>query len=141
MAPPSKKPFTRLVWEKDEITPNLLTLGPKLGVAIRGVMEYHAPRVQNHARVNAPWTDRTTNARSGLMAVPFGGSGGRERDSAGRFVAGGGARTQGIVLFHSVPYGIWLEVAHSGQYAIILPTIQDQGPKVMRTLQNLMGRL
>jgi hypothetical protein len=73
---------------------------------------------------NAPWTDRTGNARQGLAAQAF--------DEGAN---------QGIVLFHQVPYGIWLEVRFSGRYAIIEPTIDVMGPQVMESLNNILGEI
>lgn len=90
---------------------------------VYATMEFYAPQVENYAKVNAPWTDRTGNARNGLAARAF-----QETGNAG------------IVLFHQVPYGIWLEVKNSGAYAIIMPTIDYYGPVVMRRLERVMDR-
>lgn len=139
MAPPRSGQFTRIVWERDEITPNIEALSPKLDLALTGIMEYQSPRVQSHARSNATWTDRTSNARNGLFAQAYSTSTGRGRDSAGRFTRGGSS--YGIVLFHSVPYGIWLEVRWSGRYSIIMPTIEEKGPDVMRMVHRLLERI
>jgi hypothetical protein len=40
-----------------------------------------------------------------------------------------------------VPYGIWLEVRHSGKYAIIVPSLTVQGNEIMSTLKGLLERL
>lgn len=96
----------------------------RLDRGLTAIMERGAGQVESHARSNAPWTDRTSNARNGLMARPYKVEG-----------------KHGIVLFHSVPYGIWLEIANSGTYAIILPTIEVKGPDVMRLCQGLLGRI
>ena len=88
------------------------------------VLEYHAPQVASYAKQNAPWKDQTGNARNGLDAKTY-------RNGIKR----------GIVLFHQVPYGIWLEVRFDGRNAIIVPTIQHEGPEVMKTLDQALGRL
>lgn len=82
-----------------------------------------APDVENYMKNNAPWTDRTGNARNGLSARAF-----REGDSVG------------IDLFHSVEYGIYLEARWSGRYAIIQPTIDEMGPVVMQRYNRLLDR-
>lgn len=87
-------------------------------------MEYYAPQVESYAKVNAPWNDQTGNARNGLAARAF-----LEKENAG------------IVLFHQVPYGIWLEVRFSGAYAIIMPTIDYYGPIIMRRLERILDRM
>lgn len=69
-----------------------------------------AKRVENYAKQNAPWDDRTGDARDGLTAK-------------GHF-----RLTQyTIELYHTVEYGIWLEIRWDGYYGIILPTIEAMG--------------
>ena len=87
-------------------------------------MRYHATRARGYARKNAPWTDRSTNARNGLFA---------EASSAGSM--------HRITVGHTVPYGIWLEVRWSGRYAIIRPTIDHEGPEVMASVSQLFSRV
>lgn len=79
-----------------------------------------ARRVQDYAREHAPWNDRTGDAREGLTAV------GEQR-----------LVTYTITLFHTVDYGIWLEVRWDGKYAIILPTLEAMGPELMAELAAL----
>lgn len=83
--------------------------------------EYIAPQAEAHMKANAPWTDRTGAARNGLHAKAVVQS-----------------TVVGIVLYHSVPYGIFLEVRWSGKYAIILPTVQEFAPKFLETIGALV---
>lgn len=83
--------------------------------AIQFTLDYWATRAMSQMKSEARWTDRTSAARNGLMAQ--------------RFNAEDGAS---LVLWHSVPYGIWLEVRWSGKYAIVGPTLNDIAPKVLR---------
>lgn len=99
----------------------------KLRRAILGVCRYWDGRVETHMKTRAPWRDRTTNARNGLFAV------------ASKLNAKG--TRVGIILAHSVFYGIYLEAKNEGKYAIILPTIDIYAPKVMATLTKIMDRL
>lgn len=87
-------------------------------------MTYMTPEIESYMKSNAKWTDRTSNARNGLRAVTDFSDG-----------------SYAIVMFHSVPYGIWLEVRFSGRYAIIEPTVQAMGPVVMENVQHLLARL
>ena len=82
-----------------------------------------APEVENYMKTEAPWNDQTGNARNGLTARAF-----NEGD------------TVGIVLAHSVAYGVFLEARWSGRYAIIQPTIDAMGPVVMRRFNRLLER-
>jgi len=71
------------------------------------VMLAVATRSLEYAKANAPWTDRTGDARRGLdVAV----------DNDGNAIT--------LQLFHTVDYGLWLEVIQSGRFAIIMPTLQ-----------------
>jgi hypothetical protein len=104
-----------------DIQYNIKELGPFVDKAAAGVVKYWDSRVESAAKINAKWTDRTTNARNGLIAAS-----GKE----------GGVHY--IVLAHRVPYGLWLEIRWSGKYAIILPTLNVYGPKVMQTFEKLL---
>lgn len=99
----------------------------RLERAIFGVAKYWDGRVESHMKHNAPWKDRTTNARNGLSAKAI-------KEGAGRFA---------ILLSHAVNYGIYLERGTSKMAArpIILPTIRIYAPKVMGTLTKLLSRL
>lgn len=118
---PSK---SRFIWVSDTLTPGLVKSPVTLRVALRAFTSYQSSKVQDFMRSNAPWTDRTGNARGGLFAS---------------------ARSDGnghtIVIYHTVPYGIWLEVAHGGQYAIITPTLRVEGRRIMSELSHFLGKM
>ena len=78
----------------------------------------------DYARTNAPWEDRTGEARSGLNAEFYGDEG-----------------FMGITLFHTVDYGPWLELRWGGKYAIIIPTIETLGPELLERMQRMMDRI
>lgn len=104
-----------IVIKRNTLSPGLQGFNPEAEQAIRMVLEYWAARAVTQMRQNAEWTDRTSNARNGLASRTF-----IEGDSAV------------LVLFHTMPYGIWLEIRWSGRYAIIGPTLDDIAPKVLR---------
>lgn len=101
-------------------------LDRKLDRAIAGVCKYWDGRVEAYMKTNAPWTDRTTNARNGLAAYHA-----------------KTARGHAIVLTGSVDYQIFLEAKpeDEGGRPIILPTIDVYAPKVVRTLVKILDRL
>lgn len=117
------KQFARLILEEDTLTPTLKALPGELDKIVAATLNYYEPKMENHAKLNAPWTDRTTNARNGLAAR-----------------SGRDGKTRFIVLFHQVPYGIWLETRWSGKYAIIMPTIDKFGPEVMDTFTKILEK-
>lgn len=99
-------------------------LVPKMLGAIHVLFQFESRNVEAYMRQNAPWSDQTGNARNGLTARPY---------NEGLHV--------GIDLFHTVPYGIWLEVKSSGKYAIIVPTVSAMGPKVIDSVRGLLGKM
>ena len=127
----------KIVWISDTLTPKIKKLPEAFGKAVGVYMQSQAPAVQDYARRNAPWTDRTGNARQGLFAR-YEGSGGR--NTLGQFTAGGKGQ-HSIVLYHTVSYGIWLEVRWSGRYAIIEPTIRSEGKRIFGGLRGLLERM
>lgn len=109
---------------EDTITPNLERMGPFLRKITFATMRFHEPKAESYAKLNASWTDQTTNARNGLTAK-----------------SGQSGSVHWLVLAHRVPYGIYLETRWSARYAIIMPTLVDEiGPSVMHTLQGILDR-
>lgn len=117
------KQFARFILEEDTITPTLQALPGVIDKIVATTLNYYEPKLENYAKLNAPWQDQTTNARNGLAAR-----------------SGKSGKVRYIVLFHQVPYGIWLEVRWSGKYAIIMPTIEHFGPQVMDTFTKILEK-
>lgn len=118
--------FVKLQWQRGarDMGRKIATGPQQLHRAAVVITHRMAPEVENHMKLNAPWTDRTGNARNGLAARPY-----EEAESVG------------IVLYHQVSYGIFLEVSNAGRYAIINPTIDVMGPRVMAAYNDLLSRL
>lgn len=128
---------TNMVFDPGPLGQALSSFNNEVRAFIAATMEYHADRGAAWMKENAPWTDQTGNARQGLSAQAFAEHGGVDVTSTGATVRAGG--TYGIVFFHQVPYGIWLEVKHEGRDAVILPAIEHESPEVMVTLSTLMA--
>lgn len=94
--------------------------------AISAAVDFSAAKGEAEMKVNAPWTDRTTAARSGLHTTTF-----HEIQS------------WTMVFAHAVNYGIWLETRRdfNGRYAIILPSIIASGNQLMRLLDGLFRKV
>ena len=78
-----------------------------------------AKKMETHAKTNKPWTDRTGLAKATLHAK----------------VSQPNKNTVRITLSHGVDYGIWLELANGKNYAIIAPTIREEGPRIVEDLE------
>lgn len=107
-----------------ELIRNIQGIEPFVRRAAVATLDRYAGVIESAARTNAPWTDRTSNARNGLFT----------------HVSQSGEMVYSLDLAHRVPYGIWLEVRWSGRYAIIMPTLQEYGPRVMATFDGLLDR-
>lgn len=102
------------VFQFDSLTPHLKQMLPAVDAGVDLAFDAMVPRAENHARSNAPWTDRTGNARNGLRAA-------HEKEPM---------VVHKLIVYHSMPYGIWLEVRWSGRYAIIGPTMAAIAPEL-----------
>ena len=78
--------------------------------------------MQNDAKAQASWTDRTGNARTGLFGTS-------EADFAAKVVT--------IYLSHGVglDYTVFLELANSGKYGVIMRTMQNHYEPLMQMLR------
>lgn len=111
----------RFVVTSDTLTPGLKRFPIELLGRLKIIGEFYSDRARAYAQQNAPWQDQTGNARQLL-------------DSQSRV----DSHSMEIVVYHGVPYGIWLEVRWSGRYAIIIPTIETIGPEVMGALRSVL---
>jgi hypothetical protein len=111
----------RFVITSDTLTPGLRRFPIELLGKLRVIGEYYSDRARAYAQTNASWQDQTGNARQLLDAQSL--------------VT---ASQMEIVVYHGVPYGIWLEVRWSGRYAIIIPTLETIGPEVMGALRAIL---
>lgn len=108
------------IWDDSVLRAAIARVDPDVEAAITHSVAYHATRAVAYARQNAPWTDQTGNARNGLFSTT---------EHSGK--------TWRIIVAHSVPYGVWLEVRWNGRYQIIRPTVQHEGPELMRTVSDI----
>ncbi len=92
----------------------------------RGVLaiaQMRAPEIENWMKENAPWTDRTGNARQGLYT--------EVQDVVQQMVL--------IILSHGVDYGLFLEVSNGGRYAIVNPAIGHWGPIIWTDVKRMLS--
>jgi len=82
----------------------------------------YAAEAEQTAKENAPWTDRTGDARKLLKGEVI-----DDGDSLG------------FRLLHRVEYGKHLETANSGKYAILKPTIEGLRSDFFSAARNFFG--
>lgn len=115
----------KLDYNGSTLKKGLDNLGPKMGAMILMYAATKASELQSKMKTNRPWTDRTGMAKATLNAK----------------VSQPSQNIVRITLSHGVEYGIWLELAHEKNYAIIAPTVREEGPRVVSDLNNLMSKL
>ena len=115
----------QLDYNNSDLKKNLDKMSVKLGAVILMYSATKASEIQAKMKINRPWTDRTGMAKALLNAK----------------VSQPNDNTIRITLSHGVNYGIWLELAHEKNYAIIAPTIREEGPRIVEDLNNLMSKL
>lgn len=82
------------------------------------------PEAETWAKLNAPWTDRSGNARAGLHADV-------------KSIDGGNAFE--LLMAHSVFYGIFLETRFSGKYAVLMPTVNHIGKQLLSRIDKALA--
>lgn len=114
--------MSNLRWEgsPQDLKRSIAKFGANSVNRMNKIGDFWGPKLAELARQNAPWTDRTGDARTGLFGfnekVP-----GRMR----------------ITVSHGekVFYGVYLELKNNGRYAIIWPTITQNVDKVMQSFK------
>jgi hypothetical protein len=90
---------------------------------IKTLAERYSVEIEAWIKSNAPWADRTGNARQTLYS--------EVTDIANSAVI--------IIISHGVEYGTFLELAHGGSYAIITPALDHFIPRIWRDVRALVG--
>lgn len=112
-------------WSGSSLNKNMDKMATKLGAVILMYAATKASQLESKMKINRQWTDRTGMAKATLSA--------RVSQPDKNLVR--------ITLAHGVSYGIWLELAHEKNYAIIAPTIREEGPRVISDLNDIMSKI
>ena len=112
-------------YQSSTLNKGLDKMSMKLGAGVLMYSATKASELQDKMKLNRPWTDRTGMAKATLSAK----------------VSQPSKEIVRITLAHGVQYGIWLELAHEKNYAIIAPTVREEGPRIVEDLDNLMSKL
>ena len=115
----------KINYNGSSLSSNLDKMSTKLGAVVLMYSATKASEIESKMKINRPWADRTGMAKALLSAR----------------VSRPDTSTIRITLSQGVNYGIWLELAHEKRFAILAPTVRDEGPKLVDDLGNLMGRL
>lgn len=108
-----------------DLSKKLDVMGPKLAALILMYSATKANKIESSMKTKRPWRDRTGYAKQRLTA-----SVSEPEEGVVR-----------ITLAHGVDYGIWLELAKEKKYAIIEPTINEEAPKIITDLRDIMSQI
>ena len=107
-------------WQRppSELATAIERYGDRVLRTVAAIAQYTATQMQNDAKRDATWTDRTGNARTGLFGTS-------EADFAAKVVT--------IYLSHGVglDYPLFLEIGNSGKYAVVMRTMQSHYEPLM----------
>lgn len=115
----------KLNYDESTLKKNIDKMPTKLSAVVLMYATTKASEIQSKMKLNRPWTDRTGMAKTLLNAK----------------VSQPSPQLVRITLAHGVSYGIWLELANEKNYAIIAPTVREEGPRIVEDLDNLMSKL
>jgi hypothetical protein len=87
-----------------------------------GIVEKYRENAEEWCKQNAPWTDRTGEARRGLL--------GQAIDSKNKI---------GFEVLHTVEYGTYLETANDGKDAVLFPCIRHFWSAFMKDAQDFFS--
>lgn len=118
----------KIRWNAEELTGALSNLDRALTSKEYGgllmLMQTAASKMEAWAKQNAPWTDRTGQARQRLTGQAY-------WENANIVVA---------AIAHQVDYGIWLELAHQRKYAILEKTLEEHKGEIEEAVKKLLER-
>lgn len=105
-----------------EINNNVEKYVRQLLDAVQRIAFLYSAGLEAYAKDNAPWTDRSGRARAELYS---------DVQVGEWFVE--------IYLSHgpNVDYGVYLELAHAGKDAIIMPALEASFLEILRMLQGI----
>ena len=97
--------------------------GPDWDEVVKDAFLDSAPGLVAAAQADAPWEDRTGDARNQLHTEVEINNG-----------------EVNLYLGHGVEYGFWLETIQNGNFAVIMPTLERLGPSILREVAEKVGR-
>ena len=121
---PQAKAGIRWSTPPSELATAVERYGDRVLTAVAAVAQRVATEMQNQAQADAPWTDRTGNARTGIF---------------GTSEADFGARVVTIYLSHgaTIDYGLWLEISASGKWGIVMRVMESHYEPLMQMLNDI----
>ena len=103
-------------------TVDFMKVKRKMMAAINLYGNTEAKRMETYAKNTRPWTDITSNAKNSIQ-----GTFDWEGDKAVIYLSG------------NMDYFVYLELAMSKKYAVLVPTINSMSPQILSGYKKLVG--
>ena len=105
-----------------EVNRNMRMAAERQKAALYALSQRYAAQMEAHAKVNARWQDRTSLARKGLFGYSM-------------------SRDQSLItrIAHTMDYGVYLELANQGRYAILMPTVRRYVAEFLEDAQKVVS--
>lgn len=114
-----------LQWDMKEFEESIAFIQTRFQTSILILCEVAAAKMEEYAKDEAIWIDRTSNARQKLTGQAY-------------YVTMDQVQ---IAVSHQMDYGIWLELAHGRDYAILETAIEENIDELLNSIKRLIGRL
>ena len=114
-----------LTWDSKSLDVGLSSLGPKMSTALNMYAAVGVKTLEAKAKSSAKWTNRTSMARRSLNGT----------------VQHPDGHTIRMQVSHGVEYGVFLELAHEKNYAILWPTVSALMNEIIKGMQGLMDKM
>lgn len=133
----------------DDLADAFVDYGKQVKAALYAIAGKWGQEVQDESRIDAPWQDRTGNARSGIFyavdGLGFGTLVGTvDPDTKALMtdtnIEEGDNDLLIIVVSHTVFYGKFLETKNGGKYAIIMSKIESNLPRLEEMARKIFKR-
>lgn len=113
-----------IVWDihMDDFLGDLAEYNTKFTAAVKTICDTVARKMENWAKDNAIWINRTGNARQGLTGQAI------WKDH----------NTIWVCVCHSVDYGVWLELAMGRKYAILEKAVESNKDELINALFDIV---
>lgn len=106
----------------EEIGRNMQAWAQRLMAAHKALGDRYAATMEADAKPNASWEDRTGHARQGIFGE----------------TAVFSDETLRVRVAHTMEYGVHLELANSGRYAILEPTVKKHAPDFFQDAERIV---
>ena len=114
-----------LKWDMKEFEESITFIQTRFQTSILILCEVAAAKMEEYAKDEAIWIDRTSNARQKLIGQAY-------------YVTMDQVQ---IAVSHQMDYGIWLELAHGRDYAILETAIEENIDELLNSIKRLIGKL